>query len=326
MTEFSFDVHFGSGVTVELQEAFEKAKARWRKFIVGGLPTVVVDGVDVDGLRIDASIGQLDQLGQLGLYAVTKFEAEHFRPADDPKTAFLPAKAQIQFDEGRLAAISEADATAETKAQVLEDLVAHEIGHALGFSRDIWKLKGLIQPNVMTDSPVFSGSASKTAYGMLGGTNPSAGVPLDATGLENTFISHWSQAIFLTELMTFSVDLGSNPIGPVTIAALRDLGYEVSEREAETKKLSPGLVPSDLGGAPAGPGGAPAGPERPPVPVGAARPPAPSLRSRAPGPAGTLSDTVFIGKGMPLPRSIPIRCRVGLIGEIKEALRSIASS
>jgi len=57
-------------------------------------------------------------------------------------------------------------------------------------------------------------------------------VPLETGGGSGTAGSHWSEAVFNTELMTGYNDVGTeaipDPLSALTVASLKDLGYVVS--------------------------------------------------------------------------------------------------
>jgi hypothetical protein len=249
---FSIQIAFGEGMTDALRDVFTKAADRWLKVIVGGLPAVEVKGETVTGLRIEASAGTLDH--HHGFSALTEFPPGFFRPKDGSPTASLPTKATIRLDAEDLEDIKNGEGSDAQKHQFLVDLVTHEMGHALGFSKDVWGPKSLFQPNTAENNPLFTGSRATKEYGKLVNNGDPTDVPLESTGLDDPFISHWKQTIFNTELMTFLLEANGNPIGPVTIAALRDLGYPVTMKAAETDALAPGPPPGD--GAP-GDGGGP---------------------------------------------------------------------
>ena len=65
-----------------------------------------------------------------------------------------------------------------------------------------------------------------------------APVPVENTGGEGTRDSHWRESTFRSELMTGYIN-SRNPLSTVTVGALRDLGYTVSEARADAFSPAP---------------------------------------------------------------------------------------
>ena len=241
---FSIEVD-GAGLTEGLPALFTQAVDRWSRFIDGPVRDFEVDGETISGLRIVASVGAID--GAQGLAAETNFKQQYFRPNDGGPLAGLPAKATITIDEANLAAYQAGEALTPEKKQFLLDLITHEIGHALGFTEGVWLSKGWLNNPGGTVDPTFTGPSASEAYGKVLNIGMPTPVPVEGLGLDDPFISHWLQAVFHSELMTYRIEPGKqNPIGPVTVAALEDLGYAVSKAVPETNKLDLLGSPADI--------------------------------------------------------------------------------
>jgi Leishmanolysin len=241
MPHFPFSIRFvfADALDATYRVAFEDAKARWLKVVTGGGPPVVAGGENIEGLLILAECKNLG--GKGGLRANTDLDVSALRGSDAGPTAHLPAKATITLDATDMTVIDEQEAKArgddkENIRRYRVDLVAHEIGHALGLSKVVWDLKGLLDRNSVPHQPAFTGSAAQREFGTALRTGPRP-VPLETFGRDEEFIGHWRQAYFHSELMTFFLEDRPNLISPLTVAALEDLGYEVDRAGVQTLEL-----------------------------------------------------------------------------------------
>jgi len=237
---FAIDVEFSDNLTETQRAAFRTAVERWRRVVVAGGPPVTVTGQTIDGLLIVAKCEKIDRKG--GLSANTDLDLAALRGDNAGPTAGLPAKATITLDAADMKLLDDHEAAAgsNTERAIIrrfrEDLVAHEIGHALGLSGVIWDHKRLLDRTSAPEQPAFTGAAAKRAFGQAFGERARP-VPLETFGRNEEFIGHWRQAYFHSELMTFFLEDRPNLIGPVTVAALQDLGYIVNLSGAETKEI-----------------------------------------------------------------------------------------
>lgn len=215
---YKIEVQFLGGLTESQMRAFKTAADRWSRVIVGDLPSVVVGGVVIDDLLIEAQGVAIDGVGRiLGQAGPTSL-----RPASAGAAAFLPAKGLMSFDTADLASM-EAEGT-------LVDVITHEMGHVIGIGT-IWKLKGVLA-NPGTENPTFTGTAARREYGKLRGTGPTA-VPVENTHGPGTRDSHWRESVFRNELMSGFISEQNNPLSRLTVASLEDLGYQVDMSAAE---------------------------------------------------------------------------------------------
>ena len=225
---FTIDVEFAADFPPErlaqYRAAFDQAKQRWLNVIAEGLSPVQVDGNMTSGLRIVAALREID--GEAGLGArtdINQLRRDNAKPGAD-----LPAKATITLDTRDLALLEANPPQGVNLDQIRCDLIAHEIGHALGFTKDVWLKKGLLELNAEgVPIPRFRGDHASKKYAELRELREPTNPPLEDFGLGREFISHWKQAIFRSELMTATLEYQPNKIGPVTVAALGDLGYVV---------------------------------------------------------------------------------------------------
>jgi subtilisin-like proprotein convertase family protein len=225
---FVIDVRFKGGLTTAQQAAFTTAAARWSRIITADLPSVIVEGetiddlvIDADGVAIDGPQGILGQAGPTQL-----------RPG-----SFLPAAGVMSFDTADLA-MMEADGS-------LVSVITHEMGHVLGFGTN-WDELGLRQ-GAGTSNPTFTGANAMREFATLSGGAATRAVPLANVGGPGTRDAHWREAVFGNELMTGFLNDAPNPLSRLTIAALQDMGYEVSYASADAYALPSQLELAILG-------------------------------------------------------------------------------
>jgi hypothetical protein len=211
---FNITLRFNKDVPPFLQSVVNAAKVRWETVISKGVISLegsyeagsclddkafsgVIDDVQVviAVLPIDGPGGILANAGPCGV-----------RSLSFPGSPGLPFISRIVFD------------SADIYSPTVLDVAVHEMAHTLGFGT-VWNLKGLVN-NSGTAKPLFAGLNAAREYQRLGGRGL---VPL-----EPRVEQHWDEAIFGNELMTPFVLLGTNPLSRVTVASLKDMGYNVN--------------------------------------------------------------------------------------------------
>ena len=155
--------------------------------------------------------------------------------------SLLPAVGTMSFDV--------ADMNSMVANGTLGGVVLHEMMHTLGFGT-IWGPGDLNEvPNENGADPRYLGTTGMTEYGALGASDAASGVPVENTGGSGTRGSHWRESVFHTELMTGWAD-GAMQMSRVTIAALKDFGYDVDLSKADPFTLTASLLGAALRAAP----------------------------------------------------------------------------
>jgi len=226
------------------KQLFRSAAARWSQVITGDLPAVTYKGRLIDDFEFDVTVSTQMNPNQLG---GANFYPDSLRPG----AGGLPACGFGVFN-----------ATYMNQPGIFYT-VLHEMGHALGFSPDLWQSSGfgLVAGwgNPGSSNPVFTGRNATREFNAIFGKS-SASVPLDDVHGAGSYGAHWRESVFGTtaELMTWSWDPRStrvDPLSRVTVGAMEDLGYTVNYAAADPytpPKQSPGAAQRAAAGAAAG--------------------------------------------------------------------------
>lgn len=246
-----------------VKKMIRQAAARWESVITGDLPAVDhssspcditiatkkytnppihVDDI-VDDLRIFVHVDSID--GSKGTLAQAG-------PLELRYSLLLPVIAVIILDEKDISSSS----------YFMQRIILHEMGHALGFTSDVWYEKNLLQglgwdvffSFFSLDWDVrFIGRQAIEAFNNAGGHNYAAN---DKVPVENNITllqdwepdwgreySHWRESVFRqgneSELMVGRVDTSyALPLSAITIQSFADLGYQVDVSQADSYTLS----------------------------------------------------------------------------------------
>jgi hypothetical protein len=240
VSPFAIELQFLSTPTPAQMAAFTTAQQRWESLIVGDVANVSLDAPagtcgdnspaihrSVDDLVILVTLTPIDGVGNvLGGSA----------PCYIRSTGKLPVLSLMQLDTDDLDQLQ--------TAGLLQTVILHEMGHALGYGT-IWTDLNLLadaSPPPGTD-PHFTGAQATAAFNAVGGASyvASLKVPVENTGGAGTADAHWRESVFGNELMTGFVDAGANPLSRVTVGSMGDLGYTVNLADADPYTLAPGL-------------------------------------------------------------------------------------
>ncbi len=223
----------GTNPTATQRAAFDAAIARWTALVLAGGPPYQINenagcgnmiGQTVDGVVITVVLRPLsgNTLASSG-------------PCILRDQGLLPVQGYMEFNTSFLAQL-------EQTGQ-LSSVVVHEMGHVLGFGT-IWNYDG--QPGVSSNhlvdgapgsDPTFNGAAARVAFfGSMSVGFSFPGTPVPVEGLPagpGTAYSHWRKTVFTNELMTGFLGSPPNPLSAISVASLRDLGYQVNDAIAD---------------------------------------------------------------------------------------------
>ena len=210
---FEIDFVFDSNVTPSLVTASGLAANLWQSVITDNLPSVG----DIDDIQINVQLGLLEGDSDQDGNTLAQARVLGFRTDANG----LPYLAEIGVDP------------ADVDNPQLSTIMAHEIGHCLGFSNAAGWLSNVI-PDTATPTH-FTGANAVREYNDLFGTAADPlGVPLLQEGPVGTIYDHWDDATFGNELLTGELDLTStNPLSVITVGAFEDMGYGVNYAAAQ---------------------------------------------------------------------------------------------
>jgi hypothetical protein len=216
--EFNIQINFSGSWTAKQQAIVTWAADTYSKIITADIrDDVDLTGHLVDDIVISVSAGRIDGNGN-PLFGNVLAQTGNIVVRDAGTVdQWLPLTASITLDSTDLKNPALADAW--------DDIVLHEMGHALGFAGVIFDQLGLVD-----SSGNFAGANAVAAYG--GGL-----VPLENGGGSGTAGSHWDEANFMpngvqmsNELMTgYFVPGEQTYLSDTTVGALADLGYTVQD-------------------------------------------------------------------------------------------------
>lgn len=276
---YNIEVRLTAGADPRLHEVARRAADRWSRVIVGDAPDVRVNNLPA-GACYPASPTESATIDDLLVIIRTD-------SVDGPDKALAVGGACLVRSQGsRLPALGVVTVDAADLPTIFArdwgaDLLVHELGHAIGIGSREWLGRGLITGHGSTD-PRYTGGAAVAASARLG-YEGSGTLAVENQG--SSAGGHWRETVYGTELMTGFINSAANPLSAVTVGALHDLGYAVSETGADVTTAQQTAPPAARGTGP--------------------------VAARAPAPAGEIIDRVTEpsyavdadGRVSPLPRT-----------------------
>jgi hypothetical protein len=240
VSPFAIEFQFLTTPTAAQMAAFTAARQRWESLIVGDLPNVSSFSAAAGTCGDNSPAIQRPVDDVLILVTLTSIDgAGNVLAASAPcfirTTGKLPVLSLMQLDTDDLDQLQ--------TAGLLQTVILHEMGHALGYGT-IWANLNLLADASLTGGtdPHFTGGQATAAFNAAGGASYAGlKVPVENTGGAGTADAHWRESVFSNELMTGFVDAGANPLSRVTVGSMEDLGYSVNLADADPYTLAAGL-------------------------------------------------------------------------------------
>lgn len=212
---------FNDEPTASERRAFQAAESLWEGLITGHSERVSTNVLTIDvNLRADDGVGR-----RVGIGGPTSVHASR----------------NFLFAETGFVTFDTADLRSLSLNGLLEDVIAHEIGHVLGIGT-LWSSSAIGAPGFqelyVAGSGQYTGASGLANYNREFGQNGSF-VPIELGGGEGTVDSHWNE-----------IDGGRSSTGIVSQVTGRDLSEELLTgwlvNEAFVSSLTVGAL-EDLG-------------------------------------------------------------------------------
>ena len=205
---YNIEIVYSGNWTASQKALLEAAAEMISDIVLGDLPSV--NGID--DLRISASMTTIDGGGGTWGWGGT---------SGSRSDSNLPYSGYLKIDS--------ADAGTAEAYGMFQDLVFHEILHAMGFGTK-WGSMGLIKDVGGGDLRFIGDKATATynaQYPEIAANDPNAhlGVPVETDGGSGSAGKHWDEAVFKQDIMSTRLNMNAD-ISDMTIAALEDMGYD----------------------------------------------------------------------------------------------------
>lgn len=209
---FQITVNYLTPMQPAWTRAVQRAVAKWESVIVGDVPNVIYQGQFIDDFEIDVTFERLPPNVLGGANFTEQREG----------AGGLPFYGEMTMN------------SLYANLPGIYDTIVHELGHALGFTPELWDQLGLFGGTPA--DPRFLGSNAIREFNSTFSTT-AAGVPLYEIGRpgDGSYGAHWRDSVFGNEMMVSAGDPGVTniPLSRITVAQFADIGYQVNYTAAD---------------------------------------------------------------------------------------------
>jgi len=231
-TGYAITLCYRTTMTASQRQAFVNAASRWGTIITNDLSDITASFDGVCGGSVPVYNGTVDDLL---IFATVE-------PIDGPNNIVGSAGPCIIRTSNQLPIIGtmrfdSADLVNLENAGLLNSVILHEMGHVIGIG-PLWSTKNLVvNPSTASQSldTYYNGVNGIAGFDAIGGASYTGGnkVPVANVGGSGTINGHWRESVLQNELMTGTINNGSNPLSLLTVRSLQDLGYTVNTANAD---------------------------------------------------------------------------------------------
>jgi hypothetical protein len=234
-TQYNIEVRFfGDPISADNRALFENAAARLEAIITGDVVDARAENADLNSFCNTTGLPTLNEtIDDIIIFAaITTIDGPSNTLAQASPCVGRPTSAGTMVAAG-LMKFDAADFPSLSAGGNIQEVITHEMLHVLG-SGTIWTTdRNLLQGQGSAD-PRFRGAQARQACQAMGAVVTCASsVPLENTGGSGTRDFHWRESVFGTELMTGFLNSGTNPLSPMTVASMADLGFVVNSAAAD---------------------------------------------------------------------------------------------
>lgn len=243
--DYALEVRWlGDAPSAPTQLAFNRAVSRIKSIIVGGLTPVQLPA-DFNVEQCNAELTGYPDVPQQTVQGLIIYVL--VEPIDGPGQVLGSAGPCLVRGENRnkpalgVMRLDQADLQSFSTQERLDALILHETLHVVGFGT-IWTDNALLTGEDTPDARFVGAEARDACAEDMGGeTTCATDVPVHSIDGEGSAYSHWRETIFMSELMTPFLQVGSAPLSAMSIRSLADLGYDVDASSADEFGVAAGL-------------------------------------------------------------------------------------